>query len=189
MNRPLRQSSAARRNLISARTVEALAAKRAAGVRLGRPRRCPDQTLAMVVQLRLAGRRLIDIAESMNKTGVPTPGGSTRWYASHVSRLLTTQDGQRLLTARQENQADLRQHRPCTCRPPPCTPLHQSADRWLPDPSPPGERMRAGNSVQAAAFGYQETQLAESGGGSSPSKKGHPFPALEPSAPTIHGLA
>jgi DNA invertase Pin-like site-specific DNA recombinase len=57
MIRPLRQSEAAKRNLISARTIEGVAAKRAAGVRLGRPRRCPDSTsgVAAVADL-LTGR-------------------------------------------------------------------------------------------------------------------------------------
>lgn len=81
-----------RRNLISARTIEALAAKRAAGIRLGRPRACPDHVLFQAVALRRDGWKLIDIATELNRLGTRTPGGGTYWYPSHVSRLLRTQD-------------------------------------------------------------------------------------------------
>jgi hypothetical protein len=78
---------------ISRGTCAALADLRERGVRLGRPRRCPDDVLALVVASRGAGARLADICARLNADGVPTPGGSTRWYPSHVSRLLRTQDG------------------------------------------------------------------------------------------------
>src|SRR5215470_10265970 len=41
-----------------------------------------------------AGACQAEIAEEMNKAGLPTPGGSTHWWPSHVSRLLKTQDAQ-----------------------------------------------------------------------------------------------
>jgi DNA invertase Pin-like site-specific DNA recombinase len=95
------------RSLISRRTRAGLAQRRAAGVRLGGPRRCPDAVLAEVVRLRAAGARLVDIAEALNAAGEPTPGGGVRWWPSHVSRLLATQDGHHALqaayAARQEN--------------------------------------------------------------------------------------
>lgn len=87
------------RRLIGVRTREALAARRAAGVRLGGPRRCPDEVLAEVVRLRVAGARLVDIAAALQAAGHSTPGGGARWWPSHVSRLLATQDGQRALQA------------------------------------------------------------------------------------------
>ena len=80
------------RALIGRRTRAGLARRRAAGVRLGRPRRCPDDVLARVLALRAAGARLVVIADTMNAGGVPTPGGGARWWPSHVCRLLTTQD-------------------------------------------------------------------------------------------------
>jgi hypothetical protein len=82
---------------ISERTIEALARRRAAGVRLGRPRICPEETLPQVVSARARGARLIDIAEMLNAENVLTPGGGIRWYPSHVSRLLKTQDAQNLV--------------------------------------------------------------------------------------------
>jgi DNA invertase Pin-like site-specific DNA recombinase len=80
------------RALIARRTRAALAYRRSIGVRIGRPRRCPDEVLARVLELRADGARLVDVAEAMNDAGVPTPGGGARWWPSHVSRLLATQD-------------------------------------------------------------------------------------------------
>jgi hypothetical protein len=87
------------RRLISVRTTEALAARRAAGVRLGRPRLCPDDVLMRVVSARLGGATLTEIAHKLNVDCVPTPAGGARWYPSHLSRLLRTQDARQLLAA------------------------------------------------------------------------------------------
>ncbi len=87
------------RALISRRTRAGLAHRRAAGVRLGGPRRCPDVVLAEVVRLRAGGARLVDVADALNAAGHPTPGGGARWWPSHVSRLLATQDGHQALQA------------------------------------------------------------------------------------------
>jgi DNA invertase Pin-like site-specific DNA recombinase len=84
------------RRVIGQSTRDALEVKRAQGVRLGRPRRCPDEVLTRVVTYRATGARLIDICEQLNTDGVPTPAGSPRWYPSHVSRLLRTQDALQL---------------------------------------------------------------------------------------------
>jgi DNA invertase Pin-like site-specific DNA recombinase len=80
------------RGLTGMRTAEALAARKAAGIRVGRPRSCPDAVLERVVQLRARGALLTEIADDLNRDRVPTPGGGRRWYASHVCRLLRTQD-------------------------------------------------------------------------------------------------
>ncbi|MBM2621293.1 recombinase family protein [Actinoplanes sp. LDG1-06] len=81
-----------RRRVIAERTTEALASLRRQGVRLGRPRRCPDEVLLRVLAEREAGRRLGEICAALNADGVPTPAGGERWYPSHLSRLLRTQD-------------------------------------------------------------------------------------------------
>jgi hypothetical protein len=65
----------------------------------GRPRRCPDDVLTIVVDLRISGARLIDICDELNALGMATPGGGSRWWPSHVHRLLRTRDGSRLLSA------------------------------------------------------------------------------------------
>ncbi|WP_422738644.1 recombinase family protein [Micromonospora sp. WMMD729] len=78
--------------LRSARTIEGLAQARSIGIRLGRPRRCQDDVLRAVVEMSVLGARQVDIADRLNEEGVATPGGGERWYPSHVSRLLRTQD-------------------------------------------------------------------------------------------------
>ncbi|HUZ00544.1 MAG TPA: recombinase family protein [Thermomicrobiaceae bacterium] len=75
------------RRAIGARTREALAAKRAQGVRLGRPRLLSDAVRARVVAERRAGRSLPAIAGALNADGVPTAQGS-RWYPASVARAL-----------------------------------------------------------------------------------------------------
>jgi hypothetical protein len=65
----------------------------------GRPRSCPDDVLALVIGLRASGARLIDICDQLNAAGRATPGGGTRWWPSHIHRLLHTRDGSRLLSA------------------------------------------------------------------------------------------
>ncbi|MBL7499871.1 recombinase family protein [Frankia sp. CNm7] len=47
--------------------------------------------------LRHEGAHLADICAGLNTDGVPTPGGGRRWWPSHVSRLLRTQDARHLL--------------------------------------------------------------------------------------------
>lgn len=81
----------------SEKTIAGLARARAAGVRLGRPRRCPDEVLAKVVSWRVSGASLREIAGLLNSEGVETPGGASTWYASYVLRLLRTQDARELL--------------------------------------------------------------------------------------------
>jgi DNA invertase Pin-like site-specific DNA recombinase len=86
--------------LTGMRTAEALAAKKSAGVRVGRPRACPDDVLQRVVRLRSSEATLAAIADELNRDTIPTPGGGQHWHASHVSRLLKTQDAEILLKAR-----------------------------------------------------------------------------------------
>lgn len=84
----------------SERTRAAMLAKAARGERVGRPRSCPDEVLDQVLELRRGGATLAAIASAMNAAGVVTPAGSPRWWPSHVSRLLRTQDARgRLLGA------------------------------------------------------------------------------------------
>jgi DNA invertase Pin-like site-specific DNA recombinase len=76
------------RRLIGQRTKDALAAKRAAGVRLGRPRRLPVDVVNQIVQAKAAGGSLAGIARDLTSEGVPTAQGGKRWYASTVAAVL-----------------------------------------------------------------------------------------------------
>ena len=67
------------------------------GVRLGRPRQCSDDVLALVVDLAARGVGPTAIADALNARRAPTPGGRVKWWPSYVFRLLQTQDARRLL--------------------------------------------------------------------------------------------
>ena len=76
------------RRLIGQRTKEALAVKRAEGVRLGRPVLTTRKTANLVGRLHTQGKSLRAIAAHLNETGVPTSQGGRQWHASTVSALL-----------------------------------------------------------------------------------------------------
>ncbi len=76
------------RRLIGQRTSEALQAKKAQGVKLGRPRLIDSVTRERVATLRAGGRSLRSIADVLNGENVAPAGGGKRWYASTVKSLL-----------------------------------------------------------------------------------------------------
>jgi DNA invertase Pin-like site-specific DNA recombinase len=76
------------RRLISQRTREALAVKKAQGVKLGRPVRTPDHVIARVQRERSDGRSLSATADGLTADRVPTAQGGRRWYPSTVRALL-----------------------------------------------------------------------------------------------------
>lgn len=76
------------RRLIGQRTKDALAAKKAAGVKLGRPRQLPVDVVDRIVHAKAAGGTLAGIARDLTAEGVPTAQGGKRWYASTVAAVL-----------------------------------------------------------------------------------------------------
>jgi DNA invertase Pin-like site-specific DNA recombinase len=76
------------RKLIGERTKAALAQKKAAGVRLGRPRSLPAPVVARVAEARARGLTLRAIADELNRDGVPTAHGGTQWWAETVRGVL-----------------------------------------------------------------------------------------------------
>jgi DNA invertase Pin-like site-specific DNA recombinase len=76
------------RRLIAQRTKDALAVKRAQGVRLGRPRVLPMEITDRVWRMHRRGASLRRIAGRLNNEGVPTAHGGLCWYPSTVSAVL-----------------------------------------------------------------------------------------------------
>jgi len=64
------------RRIIGTRTREALEAKRASGVRLGRPSEIDPAVLLRIKAMREAGQTLQAIADELNEAGVPTARGA-----------------------------------------------------------------------------------------------------------------
>ncbi len=72
------------RRIIGQRTKDALAAKRAAGVVLGRRRNLDPAVRARVCALRESGQSFAAIARQLNEEGVATAQGGAQWHASTV---------------------------------------------------------------------------------------------------------
>lgn len=79
------------RRTIGARTKEALAARREAGVRLGRPRTMSDEVVGRIVAERERGLSLPAIANLLNAEKVPTAQDGAKWYPSTVRKVLVGQ--------------------------------------------------------------------------------------------------
>lgn len=76
------------RRLIGQRTKDALAVKRAEGVRLGRPREISEETVARISELYERGLTVAAIARRLNEENVQTPRGG-RWHSPGVKRVLS----------------------------------------------------------------------------------------------------
>jgi len=79
------------RDRISERTREALAIKRAQGVRLGRPSTLPPAIVTRIVAEREARSSLRAIADGLIRDGIPTAQGGRAWHASTVRKVLASQ--------------------------------------------------------------------------------------------------
>ena len=78
------------RRLIGQRTREALAQKKAQGVRLGRPPALPTKVRSRIMRRRTASKSLAAIADELNRDLVPTAHGGAKWYPSTVRAALAS---------------------------------------------------------------------------------------------------
>ncbi len=81
------------RRTIGQRTREGLAAKKASGVRLGRPPVLGVEVVQRVVQERARGHTLQVIADGLTADAVPTARGGAVWRTSTVSAVLRSAAG------------------------------------------------------------------------------------------------
>jgi DNA invertase Pin-like site-specific DNA recombinase len=86
----LAQVAQLERELIAARTRDALHAARQRGTRLGRPPTVPNDTRRRIAEQRRAGRTYQAIADELNQDQVPTAHGGKAWYASTVRSIART---------------------------------------------------------------------------------------------------
>jgi DNA invertase Pin-like site-specific DNA recombinase len=76
------------RRAIGTRTKDALAAKRAQGVRLGRPTVLPADVTERIVAAHQAGASWSAIARQLDADAVPTAHGGVRWYPATVRKIV-----------------------------------------------------------------------------------------------------
>jgi DNA invertase Pin-like site-specific DNA recombinase len=79
------------RGIIAQRTRDALAVKKAEGVRLGMERSIPDDVAGHIIAMRHTGATLRAIADRLNADGVPTTKGGP-WQPSTIQRVLNRED-------------------------------------------------------------------------------------------------
>jgi len=82
------------RRLIGQRTRDALAIRRAQGVRLGRPPVLPAEVVDRIIAERNAGAGWSTIARGLDADGVPTAQGGVRWYPATVRAVALANDGE-----------------------------------------------------------------------------------------------
>ena len=87
------------RRMIGVRTRDALAAKRAAGVRLGRPAGLPREIVARIVDEREDGAGWSAIARGLAADEIPTAQGGATWYPATVKKVYEGQDARAMVNA------------------------------------------------------------------------------------------
>jgi DNA invertase Pin-like site-specific DNA recombinase len=76
------------RSLISKRIRQALAAKRAQGIRLGRPPTMSTYAIEPITREHAAGNTLTQIANGLNTDHIPTAQGGRAWYPATIRHTL-----------------------------------------------------------------------------------------------------
>ena len=79
------------RRLIGARTREAMAAKRAAGLHMGRRSTLPAPVIERINNERQQGRTLQEIADGLNRDSIATGQGGKRWYPTSIRAVLAAE--------------------------------------------------------------------------------------------------
>lgn len=87
------------RRMIGQRTREALAAKKAQGVRLGRPPEVAEEIEARILGLHRRRWTATAISRDLEAEGVPAPRGGSRWHVATVARVIA-RGGRRLKRGR-----------------------------------------------------------------------------------------
>ena len=77
------------RRLIGQRTRDALAVKKAQGIKLGRPRTIDTKTVKRISRQRAKGATLSAIADQLNRDSIPTAHGGQRWYPATIRNVLS----------------------------------------------------------------------------------------------------
>jgi DNA invertase Pin-like site-specific DNA recombinase len=88
------------REVIGERTRDGLAAKREAGVRLGRPAESPTELIALTLAVFNTEGGYGPAARALNNARIPTARGGRQWYPASVRQLLQSQDGRAILLER-----------------------------------------------------------------------------------------
>jgi DNA invertase Pin-like site-specific DNA recombinase len=76
------------RGLISMRTKEGMAQRKAEGVKFGRPQTLAPEVVERIVGERAFGWTLASIAEGLNDDEIPTAHGGAKWYPATVSKIV-----------------------------------------------------------------------------------------------------